>query len=271
MLYKLQYRYTKNQLCVHGICIADDWAVQLQGERRRSPVWYVRSKHHNVQQQCNPWMLSWVILNLELKLSAWLYLSFARDEGITVVCCFDVLLVYELYVVSVFLTWDINTSGWCIQAYEYLEWCMFCWHESDLFLSFFSSSACNHAACECNPEGSLSANCDNVTGVCDCISNVVNDKCDACAVSVRAQARVCCKNHWTNLQLVKIAWRLQYPANRLLFLLLFREGKHHVIMLNAYQYWSSLNEISLLLPSILCLLACSNVSIRFLAASPATV
>ena len=35
-------------------------------------------------------------------------------------------------------------------------------------------------ACDCDPEGALSNNCDKEHGTCDCMENVVGDNCDVC-------------------------------------------------------------------------------------------
>jgi len=37
-----------------------------------------------------------------------------------------------------------------------------------------------YTACECSGLGSLSPECDDVTGVCVCRANVTGDKCDTC-------------------------------------------------------------------------------------------
>ena len=37
-----------------------------------------------------------------------------------------------------------------------------------------------YTACNCSTAGSLSAECDDVTGVCVCRANVTGDKCDSC-------------------------------------------------------------------------------------------
>ena len=48
-------------------------------------------------------------------------------------------------------------------------------HFSDLNESIFIITACR-----CDPDGSVSSQCDGSTGRCDCLPNVVGARCDQC-------------------------------------------------------------------------------------------
>lgn len=63
----------------------------------------------------------------------------------------------------------------------------------------------NILACECNPEGSATQQCNQTTGHCNCMLGIGGEKCDSCARGYLGKAPNCspcgeCFENWDQTQ-----------------------------------------------------------------------